>query len=556
MLKKLTLIILMITLTFILCNSASAADTTIQININATGSQPNGGSLNPAISADGNYAVYSSDASNLVPNDTNGKSDIFVYNKITNQTYRVSVDSTGAQSNGNSYNPSINSNGRYIVFDSVADNLVPLDTNRCSDIFIHDMLTGTMSRIIFNSTVLQLNGNSYNPSISGDGRYIAYEFYNTILAGSNGPSSIYLYDRLLCNTTIISSGYCTNPVVSADGTHVAYQAGQIYLYNILTNETIKVSVDPYGNEGNGPSFNPSININGTIIAFQSNANNLCPGDTAGNSDIFVHNTVTGMTSRVSVNSNGEQANGASVNPSISGNGLYVTYYSFANNLVEGDTNGVADVFFYNMSSGKTSRISVDSNNDQFSFGSYFPVISTDGNYVVFLSKPGTDSNYEKVLVHDCTWNVNANLASGAYYSPQTVSLSANTGVNIFYTTDGSAPTTASTPYTGPIAINTSQTLKYIALNGVNQSPINTRTYQIYAWEPYSYQVTVAYRLSNKKYRIKYTVPYTAKKRIRTKIGKKWRYSYIYVTKYKVKYRWDYRYGYRTETRWANHWVLK
>jgi len=409
------------------------------------------------------------------------------------------------------------------------------------------MITGTTVRIPFNSTVWQLNGNSYNPSISGNGRYIAYEFYDTTIAGSYGDSSIYLYDSVGHNTTILGSG--KNPVVSEDGTCVVYQDGQIYHYNILTGEITVVSVDPYGNEGNAPSFNPSVNSDGKLIAFQSNANNLCSGDTNANSDIFIHDIISGLTFRLSVNSNYEQANGPSFNPSISGVGYYVTYYSFASNLVDGDTNGVSDVFFYDLMSDKTFRVSVDSNDGQFSFGSYLPVISSDGRYVTFLSKSSSSSGYDKVFVRDCAWNANTNIASGDYYAPQSVTFTANDGVNLYYTTDGTDPTTGSTHYTSPITVNTTQTLKYIAVDAAsNQSPVSTRTYRIYAWEPYSYQVTIAYRLSNKKYKIKYKVPYKVKKRIGKKV--------VYVTKYKTKYRWDYHYGYRTETRWAYHWVLK
>ena len=418
--KKIILTILVLLFAFLICSSVSAANgTTKQINLNTSGGQPNGNVLNPVISPDGNYIVYSSDANNLVTNDTNGKSDIFVFNNYNNQTSRISVNSANGQSNGNSYNPSINSNGRYIAFDSVADNLVPLDTNRCSDIFIRDMWTGTITRIGFNSTVLQLNGNSYNPSISGDGRYIAYEFYNAVLGGSYGNSSIYLYDRIFGNTTIVSSGSdSTNPCISTIGNYVAYDSyvnkvvypdknniRDIIRYSIVDGAKITVSVDSYGKDADGSSYNPSINSDGTIIAFQSNANNLCPGDTAGNSDVFVHNTKTGITSRVSVSSSNQQANGASVNPSINADGLYVIFYSFASNLVNGDTNGVSDIFMHDMITGNTKRISVDSMVNQISEGTGMPNISSNGIYAVFLLEPSIDSGYTKVLFHDCR-NIN------------------------------------------------------------------------------------------------------------------------------------------------------
>jgi PKD repeat protein len=152
--------------------------------------------------------------------------------------------------------------------------------------------------------------------------------------------------------------------------------------------------------------------------------------------------------------------------------------------------------------------------------------------------------------------VSANNPGGNYYSPQNVVLAASETSDIYYTLDGSDPTKSSAKYSNPINIGTSRTLKFTAWDSAgNQSQIHTEKYFIYAWMPYSYPVTIQYRLSNKKYRIKYRVAYKVKRRIRTKIGKRWKYKWTYVTKYRWKYRWDYRYGYRTETRWSNHWVL-
>lgn len=152
--------------------------------------------------------------------------------------------------------------------------------------------------------------------------------------------------------------------------------------------------------------------------------------------------------------------------------------------------------------------------------------------------------------------VNVTPAGGKYYNPLSVTLNSSKSANIYYTLDGSDPTENSKLYLGPINLTTSKVLKFFAVDDVgNPSKIYTESYSIYTWSLYSYPVTIQYRLSNKKYRIKYSVPYKAKKRIRTKVGNKWKYTYIYVTKYKTKYKWDYRYGYRTETRWAYRWQL-
>ena len=145
--------------------------------------------------------------------------------------------------------------------------------------------------------------------------------------------------------------------------------------------------------------------------------------------------------------------------------------------------------------------------------------------------------------------VNADLKGGSnYYSPLKINLTANKPGKIYYTLNGTNPTISSTLYTDIIIIYTSQTLKFMAIdNSGTLSQVYSEKYLIYRLVNYNYQVTVQYRLSNKKYRIKYRAPYTVKKKIWYKVGKKWRYKWTYITKYKWKYKWDYRYGYRSET---------
>jgi hypothetical protein len=153
--------------------------------------------------------------------------------------------------------------------------------------------------------------------------------------------------------------------------------------------------------------------------------------------------------------------------------------------------------------------------------------------------------------------VKADLKGGLYYySPLQINLTVDKPGKIYYTLNGSNPTTSITLYTYLIIINTSQTLKFMAIDTSGTlSKVYSESYTIYRWVNYSYQVTVQYRLSNKKYRIKYRAPYTVKKKIWYKVGKKWRYKWTYITKYKWKYKWDYRYGYRSETRFGQKWEL-
>jgi Tol biopolymer transport system component len=265
--------------------------------------------LLPSISADGRYVAFHSDASNLVPGDTNGTWDIFVHDRLTGQTTRVSVASDGTQGNNGSGDPSISADGRYVAFTSEASNLVPGDTNGTWDIFVHDRVTGQTTRVSVASDGSEGYGSSFSSSISADGRYVAFSSWasNLVPGDTNGWADVFVHDR-------------------------------------VTGQTTRVSVASDGTEGNHVSLLPSISADGRYVAFSSWASNLVPGDTNEVQDIFVHDRLTGQTSRVSVASGGTEGNGASEFPSISADGRYVAFYSAASNLVPGDTNGTWDIF--------------------------------------------------------------------------------------------------------------------------------------------------------------------------------------------------------------------
>jgi len=351
----------------------SQTGTTIRVSVDSNGNQTNNSSSFPTISADGRYVVFVSDASNLVSSDTNGLKDIFVHDTQTGTTTRGSVDSNATQSNSNSRYPDISADGRYIVFESSASNLVSNDTNSLSDIFLHDNQTGITARVSVDSGNGQVSGSSTKPVISDNGRYIAFESSsNTLVSGdSNGVADIFLRDTQTGTTTRVSvdsNGNQSNSTnypgvsISGDGRYVAFasrasnlvsgdtnSATDIFVRDTQTGTTIRVSVDSNGNQGNASSFAPSattatISANGRYVAFQSDASNLVAADTNGVQDIFVHDTQTGITRRISLDANGTQANSFSGSAVMSDDGRYVAFDSSASNLVSGDSNGVADVF--------------------------------------------------------------------------------------------------------------------------------------------------------------------------------------------------------------------
>src|SRR5258708_3372263 len=230
---------------------------------------------------------------------------------VAQTTTRVNVDSAGAQANADSYRPSISGDGRFVAFQSGASNLVPGDTNSFWDVFVHDYQTGATERVSVATGGAEGNGDSAKPSISCDGRYVAFQSGATNLVSGAIPNQIYLRDR---------------------------QAGTTEL----------VSVSTGGAPANSSCFNfpPSISGDGRYVAFWSAASNLVPGDTNDTSDIFVRDRQAGTTERVTLDSAGVQANDLSGYLSISADGRFVEFSSRATNLVPGDTNGVWDVFVH------------------------------------------------------------------------------------------------------------------------------------------------------------------------------------------------------------------
>ncbi len=279
------------------------------VSVSSDGAHGNGRSYEPSISADGRYVAFESDATNLVPGDTNGSNDIFVHDRQTGVTERVSVSSDGAQGNQYSYYPFISADGRYVAFESRATNLVPGDTNISYDVFVHDRQTGVTERVSVSSGGTQGKNNSQHPAISADGRYVAFMSYasNLVPGDTNGTYDVFVRDQ-------------------------------------QTGVTERVSVSSDGTQGNSISYAPSISGDGRYVALSSYASNLVPGDTNGTSDIFVRHRQTGVTERVSVSSGGTQGNGDSRVPAISADGRYVAFESDASYLVPGDTNGAWGVF--------------------------------------------------------------------------------------------------------------------------------------------------------------------------------------------------------------------
>jgi Tol biopolymer transport system component len=368
---------LLVTLAVALLAGAARAGVTERVSVSSSGEQGNNWSYGFSISADGRFVTFDSGASNLVPGDTNGAWDAFVRDRLTGTTERVSVSTAGVQGNGGSGMPSISADGRFVAFASGASNLVPGDTNGECDVFVRDRLTGKTELVSVSSAGEQGNDGSDEPSISADGGFVAFQSYASNLVPDD------------------TSGYYHD----------------IFVRDRLTGTTERVSVSSAGEQANWDSEWPCISADGRFVGFDSEASNLVPGDTNGHSDAFVRDRLTGQTERVSVSSAGEQGNATSGLASVSADERFVAFASVASNLVPGDTNAGTypatgwDVFVRDRLIGTTERVSVSSAGQQVTGDSAWPSISADGRFVAFYSYastlvPGDTNGQPDIFVRD------------------------------------------------------------------------------------------------------------------------------------------------------------
>jgi Tol biopolymer transport system component len=326
------------------------------------------------ISADARYVVFSSLASALVSGDTNLAYDIFVRDRLTSTTELISLDSSSLQTNASSDYPAISGDNRYVAFMSWASNLVPGDTNGIWDVFVRDRQMGTTERMSVSTRGVEGDGESGHPSISADGRYVAFYSFGTTLVSpdTNQDRDVFVRDRQSDTTERVSvstSGVQGNsgsgtPSISTDGRYVAFHSNatnlvpndsngcsDVFVHDRLTGTTERVSVDSNGAEGNSWSSYPSLSANGRYVAFSSMASNLVPGDSILQGDVFVHDRQSGTTTRVSIRSDGVEGDDNSNYPSISADGRCVAFDSIASTLVQGDTNDTSDVFVHDRGPG-------------------------------------------------------------------------------------------------------------------------------------------------------------------------------------------------------------
>jgi Tol biopolymer transport system component len=383
------------------------------------------------VSSDGRFIAFASGADNLVPNDTNGCPDIFVRDMLYATNLLVSVATNGVSADFSSSSPSISGDGRYVVFTSTADNLVPGDTNNAQDVFVRDVQAGTTVLVSVNSSGSGPgNGASYSPSISSDGRYVLFRSLASKLAPGSFTAG---YDNFFVRDLQVGTNYALTYVTATygsmtpNGRFIAFSgiiSGSVPSFNVwdlqlaqlvYTNAVLRILNVAVSSDGNRIAyftgrtlyaFDRAANTNWTIgpVVTSSRIGLRFSGDgrflvytgrpdssTSSTNQVYLYDFQTATTLLVSRSYlSGGAAKGVSDSPDISVDGRFVAYRSDAADIVPGDTNGVPDVFLYDRLAGTTTLISVNR------FGhasadnrSMAPLFSADGQTLV-LESSGSD----------------------------------------------------------------------------------------------------------------------------------------------------------------------
>ena len=316
------------------------------ISVNNNGAQGDNDSDVAALSADGRFFAFASIADNLVPNDNNVSSDVFIRDRVNRTTERVSVGPNGVEGDANSGfldglgGVSISADGRFVAFASEASNFAPGDQPFTADVFVRDRQTGSIERIDVASDGSIANGFAFDIAISADGRFVAFDTDAGNLVPGDGDDAfdVFVRDRLAGTTEGI---------------------------------TTRVPTDTF----TGNSFVSSISADGRWVAFQSNDPTLAHHDRNGFfQDAFVFDRKTSVLHVASVSTSGVQSDNDSFNPLVSADGRFVVFTSRADNLVRNDTNQSADVFRRDLAAGTTTRLAADTTSADHPFG--FDVTAT------------------------------------------------------------------------------------------------------------------------------------------------------------------------------------
>jgi Tol biopolymer transport system component len=384
-----------------------------RISVDSSGQQAAGDSYQSTVSSDGTVVAFRSNAANLVAGDTNEWPDIFVRDLTTNSTVRVSLTETGTQTSSYSKAPSISGDGEIVVYEGRSVGVVT--------VFVHDRPSSTNVSIVPDTLGMQAIAPAQgrvDPVISSDGSIVAFQTDSTLQNAypeqirpvnddMDTAPDIFLYDLQTVPTPAIQrvsrlsngdslDGDNRNPTLSNDGRFIAFESFSDLLADDSNNDADilhkdrqsgllqLVSATPAGTSGNGTSLEPALSADGSLVAFRSSASDLVTGDSNDRLDIFVRDLTSGTTELVSVASDGSQADQNSFEPDLSGDGRYVVFRSNASNLVLDDLNQRTDIFVHDRDRGLTQRVGQPPGGES-NGNSTNPSISEDGRWIVFES---------------------------------------------------------------------------------------------------------------------------------------------------------------------------
>ncbi len=411
--------------------ASGTAATTELVSADSGGTTADSDSIYGAVSDNGRWVAFESDATDLVLGDTNGTDDVFLRDTLNEVTTRISVKPSGGQVPDSSHLPQMSPDGRYIVFESYG-HLVRTDTDSNWDIFLYDRVRDRIEMVSIRSNGNEATtGGAYEPSVSADGRFVAFSSTATDLVSTdgNGLTDVFVHDRETGRTRRVSvrsdgaeavGGESAGPQISPDGRWIVYRSAatnlvggdagidyDIFLYDRIDRMVQRVSDLPGSAEPDSGSAMPGVSNGGDFVIFYSDATDLVPADTNGDRDVFVWTRETRETERVSVRANGAQltygapcALGRS-NISMSSNGRYVVFDA-CESLVPRDDDIDRDVYVRDLVSDTVRLVSVDPSGANLTDGSESGWLSRNGAWVVWESDsvfvpPDTDGYYDIFL---------------------------------------------------------------------------------------------------------------------------------------------------------------
>jgi len=385
-----------------------AAQTTLAVSVDPSGAPSNGRSSNVRGSPDLRYVVWHSHATNLVAGDTNLFQDVYWRDTYTGETELISLGDQGQQGDGDSRWPTVSADARFVAFQSFATNLVPGDTNGVADVFVRDRVSGTLMCGSLGLGGAPSDGSSRYPMVSRDGRMLVFESSatNLVAGDTNAHKDIYVRDLASGVARCLSPGLggagadgeSGAPTFAPDCAHVVFESlatnlvpndqngvQDIFVCDLASGALVRASENASGVEADGPCYDAYLSFDGRFVIFRSTATNLVPNDTNGVMDVFVKDLQTGAVTRESLTWYGGQVRWNCYGPWITPDGRYSIFTTTDPNVVPGDHHAVSDLFLRDRVAGTVERVNLDYLGQESGGGANYPVPSDDGSRVIFDS---------------------------------------------------------------------------------------------------------------------------------------------------------------------------